>query len=536
MWSLFGVSVTGSKAEQRGPRIDVSVGTTTSEDGIGSLSPARKSSTWDLTAETPRPPGTSPKKPTRRRLVPIGRFGLRSRILLTFGLGSLALSIFLAFSTYNLTRSNVVADREASSIAKAYDNARKVALEIETSGDDLQESLARLALDHSLVFSDGQWNLFGNRFLPEDLPDNLWQATVRDGEPRMIRQEKNGELFLVIGLQLEDPRYTYFEFAPVEDVRSTLNSIFVALLIAGGVTTALGIILGSVAASRAVRPLTVASRAAKAIAGGRLDTRLQATDDPDLALITSSFNDMARALQSRVERDARFASDVSHELRSPLMTLSASVEVMQARRDEMPERARVALDLLVADVARFQGLVEDLLEISRFDAGAVRLESEEFSAAEFVRQAIAVSIAPTTSLVVDPRAEDLIIAGDRRRLARVLANLIDNGTSYGGGNLEISVIPHEEKGSPTQVRILVEDHGPGVSFEERDIIFERFARGAAAGRRSGSEGAGLGLSLVSEHVKLHGGRVWVEDRRDGTPGACFLIELPAEHFDPELTS
>ena len=94
-------------------------------------------------------------------------------------------------------------------------------------------------------------------------------------------------------------------------------------------------------------------------------------------MLASSFNDMASALQQRIERDARFASDVSHELRSPLMTLSASVEVMEARRDEMPERAQAALDLLTSDVSRFQGLVEDLLEISRFDAGAIRLHLED---------------------------------------------------------------------------------------------------------------------------------------------------------------
>lgn len=509
--------------------MDTAPATTVAEPGGGT--PLRSSAEWDLTAETPRPTGAGAAKAPRRRL-PFSRFGLRARILLTFGLGSLALSAFLALTTYNLTRSNVVSDREESSIAKAYDNARKVAAELST-GTDGDEVLESLALEQSLLVEDDQTFTGNGRLQLDDIPQQLRDG-IADGQPLMMRQEKDGELFLVVGIPLEDDRSTYFEFSPIDDVRSTLNSITVALLIAGAVTIALGVVLGSVAASRAVRPLTVASRAAKAIAGGRLETRLQATDDPDLALITSSFNDMARALQTRIERDARFASDVSHELRSPLMTLSASVEVMQARRDEMPERARAALDLLVADVARFQSLVEDLLEISRFDAGAIRLESEEFLVAEFVRQAVAVSIAPSTKISVDARAVDLIITGDRRRLARVIANLIDNGQSYGGGNLEISVLAVGEP--PTAVRILVEDHGPGVTPDERAIIFERFARGAAAGRRSGSEGAGLGLSLVAEHVKLHGGRVWVEERRDGSPGACFIIELPAEVIDREAAS
>ncbi|MEY2641430.1 MAG: hypothetical protein RLZZ368_77 [Actinomycetota bacterium] len=311
-------------------------------------------------------------------------------------------------------------------------------------------------------------------------------------------------------------------------MRSTLNSVGLALIFAAGITTLIGIVLGAIAASRAVRPLVAASQAAQAIAGGRLDTRLEESNDPDLSALTASFNEMAAALESRVERDTRFTSDVSHELRSPLQTLKASVEVMQARRDEMPERAQAALDLLVADVARFQGLVEDLLEISRFDAGAIKLVIEELLVGEFVRQAVSISSAAETPVRIADNAHDLVIKGDRRRLARVIANLIDNGRSYGGGDMIVSVFAPDDEEPPTQVWITVDDHGPGVAPSERELIFERFARGGVAGRRSGSEGAGLGLALVSEHVRLHRGRVWVDDRPDGLEGARFVIELPAE--------
>jgi two-component system sensor histidine kinase MtrB len=237
---------------------------------------------------------------------------------------------------------------------------------------------------------------------------------------------------------------------------------------------------------------------------------------------------MAEALQVRVERDARFASDVSHELRSPLMTLAASVEVMEARREEIPDRAQSALDLLSGDVTRFQGLVEDLLEISRFDAGAIRLHMEELLAAEFVRQAIAVSSLPQTPVRVSERAELALIRGDRRRLARVIANLIDNARAYGGGEPEMSIDVINPDDEPiSHITIVVEDRGPGVPEEERELVFERFARGGGAGRRTGSDGAGLGLSLVDEHVRMHGGRVWVEDRLDGESGARFVIEIMA---------
>jgi signal transduction histidine kinase len=202
---------------------------------------------------------------------------------------------------------------------------------------------------------------------------------------------------------------------------------------------------------------------------------------------------------------------------------------MRARRDDMPEKAQAALDLLVADVARFQGLVEDLLEISRFDAGAIRLNLEDLLLAEFVRQAVSVSSQPRTPVMVTERGERLVISGDKRRLARVMANLIDNARLHGGGELTIELSEAQGESEPlSHAWIAVEDHGPGVPLEERTVIFERFARGGTAGRRSMSDGAGLGLALVDEHVRMHGGRVWVEDRLDGEPGARFVIELPAE--------
>jgi len=474
--------------------------------------------------------GKSPKVHQTQRTRPriLKPIGLRSRILITFGLGSFALSLFLALATYNFTRSNLVEDREKNVIEQAYENAAQLAIDLRSNPSNTQTVIERLTANRPLLYFRGTWTGDNARFSSTVIDRDMLVAIIDNREPRTMRIEVDNELVLAIGIPLDSVDAAYFEFPSMQDVRSTLNSINLALTLAAIITTLLGVFLGAIVASRAVRPLTAASQAAQAIAGGRLDTRLEETDDPDLSALTSSFNDMAAALELRVERDTRFTSDVSHELRSPLMTLAASVEVMHARREEMPERAQVALDLLIADVARFQGLVEDLLEISRFDAGAIRLNVEELLVGEFVRQAVAISSLPTTSVLVTSTADQIIIRGDRRRLARVIANLVDNGRAYGGGELEISVFVPDDEDPPSQVWITVEDHGLGVPLEERDLIFERFARGVVAGRRSGSDGAGLGLSLVDEHVKLHRGRVWVEERHDGTEGACFIIELPAE--------
>jgi two-component system, OmpR family, sensor histidine kinase MtrB len=257
--------------------------------------------------------------------------------------------------------------------------------------------------------------------------------------------------------------------------------------------------------------------------------------DPELEVLTNSFNEMAGALQDRIERDARFASEVSHELRSPLMTLAASVEVLENSRDGMAERAQMALDLLKADVDRFQQLVEDLLEISRFDVGSVRLNLEEVILPEMVIQAVSAAGVGAVPIMYDEDVSETIVNVDKRRFGRVIANLLDNAQKYAGGATRVQVItaPEEEPadgatgdGAGPRVRIAVEDEGNGVADEERQIIFDRFSRGSEGGNRASDSGVGLGLALVEEHVKLHGGRVWVEDRPDGLSGARFVIELP----------
>lgn len=472
-----------------------------------------------------------------RRLINRSRpaaLGLRRRILLIITLGSIALSLFLAATTFGLTRSSLVTERDEVAI----DNSRRNALAVyrdlrPTLPPDPATALRSLEIAgvqrYMIWYKDSQYGT--SPFTRDNIPPELFERVVTDAESARQIANVAGEPNLIVGWSIPDVG-AFFEFFPLEDVDSNLSNLRVALVLAAVITTGLGVLVGVFAARRAVRPLGTAAQAASAIAGGRLDTRLEGTEDPDLRVLTESFNDMAEALEQRVERDARFASDVSHELRSPLMTLAASVEVMEARRDDMPERAQSALDLLSSDVIRFSGLVEDLLEISRFDAGAIRLNMEELLAAEFVRQAVAVSSYPTTPVSVSERAETALIRGDKRRLARVIANLIDNARAYGGGAPEITMEINNLDTEPmSHLTIAVEDRGEGVAESERSLIFERFARGGGAGRRTGSEGAGLGLSLVDEHVRMHGGRVWVEDRLDGEPGARFVIELMATDLD-----
>ena len=452
------------------------------------------------------------------------RLGLRARITLTFGLGALLLSAVMSITTWGLTRENLVRQRDDTAIGRALDNAESLRKNLQSSDADVQlllQSLpegARPLLRYNNVWRATDPIDFGEEAVPPDLID-----TVEEGTAARMVVDIDGELGLVVGVPITEFNAYYYELTDLQELDRTLEGLGISLLGASALTTVAGGLLGFWASRRALAPLGSFSQAAESVASGALDTRIPPTNDPDLDIIASSFNHMAQALQDRVERDSRFASDVSHELRSPLMTLAASVEILEKRRDEFDERTQVALDLLVADVARFQQLVEDLLEISRFDVGAIRLHLEEVFVTEMVIQAVGALTAGQVPVVYAEDAGEAVVRIDKRRMGRVVANLVDNAQKYAGGATRVTVdMSHDG----THVLIGVEDSGHGVPAEEREVIFDRFSRGASGGNRGADVGVGLGLALVDEHVRLHGGRVWVEDRPDARAGARFVVELP----------
>jgi len=450
--------------------------------------------------------------------------GLRARILLAFAVGGLGLSVVLAGATMVLARGQLLETREESAAAVAVNNAVRLNNQLtpDTTFEDLPsivDSLTSLEGSQLLVRLKTDW-LLAPEFGRGDIPGVL-TARIEGGQPGQIRTIVAGRPQLVIGLPLPSFDAAYYEVVDLAGVADTLGTIRIILLSAGAATTLLGAVLGWWASLRTLRPLRRVSAAAQAIAGGRLDTRLERQADPDLDALADSFNGMAEALEQRIRRDARFASEVSHELRSPLMTLTTTVGVLEARREQFSERSRTALDLLSHDLARFCRLVDDLLEISRFDAGAASLELTEINVANFVHASLHVAHLDDVSVADGLGGRPVVIDGDKRRLARVMANLLGNATHHGGGLTGVSM-----ERDDTVVRISVEDHGPGVPAAEREQIFDRFSRGSSGGRRGGGSGAGLGLSLVWEDVRLHDGRVWVEEHADGGSGARFVIELP----------
>ena len=455
---------------------------------------------------------------------PLARVPVRHRVVAAFALGSVAVSAVVAVATWNLTTGYMLQQREQSVSRQTLVNARLLDTRLTSGSSDLGALLTGLASSPGAAIfvrqPDG-WIAGGtatDNIDVADMPPALIAAADR-GDIARQRLRVGGAPLVVVAMQLPDSRATYVEVFPLRDLDRIFR--FVSLMLLGGVLAS-GLLGGSIgwwASRRVLRPLTELTAAAARIAHGDLSTRLPERDDKDLGPIAAAFNETAGDLQERVARDARFASDVSHELRSPVTTMAAAMEVLVRRRDEASPAARHAIDLLDADLRRFRRLVGDLLEISRVDQGAFRLSAERLDLAELARYVVARSSTGDRAVPVEaPRPVPVL--GDRRRLEQVVSNLVDNAEGHGRGLVRVAVCQADRV-----ARLEVDDAGPGVPVEERERIFERFARVSDRDRRIEDTGSGLGLALVAQHVRLHSGRVWVTDRPGG--GARFVVEFGA---------
>jgi len=438
--------------------------------------------------------------------------GLRRRLLLSFGVGSLALCTAAALATWWLSAGYLQAQRTRAATAEG--TAAAVALQRSLSAGDsvpLVLERTRPPSGDALLRRDDEWFSSSLSLTPAAVPAALREAAAAG---RVVRQrgEVDGapRLFVAVPLRGGD---TYVAVLPLEELDATLRTLSVVLAVVTVVTAGFATALGGWASRRALRPLERVNAAAAAVASGHLDTRL-GTDDPDLRELADSFNANAEALQARVRRDARFAADVSHELRSPLTTLVNAVDVLTARHEEMSPTAAAMVEVLQAEVTRFGRIVRDLLEISVEDADP-SASAEPVRLAELVRAAVGARL---DVVVPTPAAESAVVLADPRRLERVVGNLVDNADRHGGGVVQVQV----RQAGEHAVEVVVDDAGPGVPPELRSDVFERFARGPRA--RTGTEGAGLGLALVARHVRRHAGDVRVEDRPGG--GARFVARLP----------
>ncbi len=360
------------------------------------------------------------------------RGGLRSRVMLALGLGALLVSATFATFTYVIARSYLLEQREASVHQHVLTDARLVAARLGTAGAQVPDVLASAdpSSDGAIVVHQrGRWFSSSLDVGRDKVPAAL-RRDVESGEPSVMRVRINGSPVMVVGLSLPSPDTYFYEVVSLDELEGTLRVLSAVLAVGAVLTAAGGAALGRWASARVVRPLNHVAGAAAQIAGGQLDTRLDPTTDRDLATIVGSFNSMVDSLQARIERDARFVGDVSHELRSPLTTLVASVDVLSFQADDLPPRSRAALELVTAELARFRRLLDNLLELARADAGLDTDLGDPFPLYELL----------THTLVDSGRAADLLdgdrhpmVRGDKARLERAFVNLFDNADRHGGG-------------------------------------------------------------------------------------------------------
>lgn len=446
------------------------------------------------------------------------RFGIRARIALGFTVIAVAVSGGLAALAYQRTRSVLVEDRQDAATVQTFVNARLVRDGLRSAESDVGELLASLSTANRsvpLLHQADRWYGRSVSVDAADLPFAL-RRRVADGTASRQRFLVDGRPLLGVGVPIPAIGGEYFEVFPLEDVESTLRTLSAALWTGAGIA-AVGVgLIGLLASRRVLQPLDSATTAARQIAAGELATRVDPPADRELVPLVDAFNDMADSLAGRVERDRRFASEVSHELRSPLTSLRTAMDVAVSRLPPLEPRAQVAVDLAMAQLDRFERMTLDLLEISRIDAGVAPTDMQPVDVASCVTGLVADITNGAVPVRVEPGASDITVDVDIDRLEWALSNLLSNAQHHGGG--ACAVVVGRENGRAT---IAVDDGGPGVPPIERERVFERFARGAAA---RGTPGSGLGLALVHEHVRVMGGSVGVGDSPAG--GARFTIELP----------
>lgn len=331
----------------------------------------------------------------------------------------------------------------------------------------------------------------------------------------------DGTPYLVTGARPPAGGPAFYFLFDATETEAAIERLGQALLVGGVLLTLLAVLAAGAVTRGVLRPVRDASVAADRIGTGDLSARLPVVSRDEFGAWAATFNRMAASLERTVgelreaeDRQRAFVADVSHELRTPMTALVQEAGMLRAHLDLLPPDGRRAGELLVGDVARLRALVDDLMEISRFDAEAEVATLTEFDLAAFVRAIVAARL-PSARIRMTDEPSRVVL--DRRRLERILGNLLDNARQHGGGAAVEVAVEHEDGA----VRIEVADRGPGVAAEALPALFERFHK-ADPSRSQG--GSGLGLAIAREHAELLGGTLRAAPRPGG--GLRFELVLP----------
>ena len=338
---------------------------------------------------------------------------------------------------------------------------------------------------------------------------------------------------IVVGSTVEVPvagTYELYYLYDLEADQETLRFLQSVLLVGALVLLALLVGITALVTRQAVLPVRQAATVAERLADGRLDERLPVKGHDEMASLAHSFNEMARSLQDQIGRmeelsmlQRRFVSDVSHELRTPLTTIRMASEVLHSSREDFDPVSKRSTELLQTQLDRFEDLLADLLEISRFDAGAAVLDAERRDLRDVVNAAVdhAAPLAERKGVWLSVHLGDEPVTADvdPRRVERIVRNLVVNAIEHAEERpVEITV-----EGDGHAVAVAVRDHGVGMTADEVQHVFDRFWRADPARART-TGGTGLGLAISLEDAHLHGG--WLEAWGRPGRGASFRLTLP----------
>ncbi|GAA3866973.1 sensor histidine kinase [Streptomyces sedi] len=467
--------------------------------------------------------------------------GLGARIVAAFLLVAVLSALTTAAVTYRQARAAILDRAQDSAVTDLRARVEALAPDLPAAPDeaDLRALAAQLdqgagaprwrsAVTHhdgAPVTGDG-----APPVLPEELRERAPTATTA-----LTQRFRHGEeMWLALALPVASPSadgerptgvvvHASFSLADQEADIATL----VPAARAGAVPAVLlAAVAALFAARRVLRPVRRLRTAAERMAGGDLDTRIEATGDDELADLGRTFDTMAGALRSETRtlrameaKASRFAADVSHELRTPLAAMTAVTEVLDedATSDALDPETAEAVSLVADETRKLARMVEDLMEISRFDAGAAQLDLDTCDIGGLVVRTLA---ARHWHHLVRVDVDDATTARlDARRFDVVLANLVGNALRHGGPHPAVEV---RARTDADRLTVTVTDDGPGIAPETLPHVFDRFAKGDAA--RPRSEGSGLGLSIAVENAHLHGGTLTAANRPGG--GAAFTLTLP----------
>jgi len=337
----------------------------------------------------------------------------------------------------------------------------------------------------------------------------------------------------VVGAPLSIPTvgpYELYYLFPLTQEQQTLDLVRSSIVAAGGVLVALLGVVAYVVTRQVVVPVRAAAQTAERLSSGNLDERLPIKREDDLAQLARSFNEMAESIDQQITQleelsrvQQRFVSDVSHELRTPLTTIRMAADVLFESRESLDESTARSTELLQNQLDRFEALLSDLLEISRFDAGAAKLDSESVDLATLAQRVIDASepLADSHDLRVRFASYErpCPVVCDARRIDRIIRNLVDNAIEHG----DASGVLVELAGDGEVATLTVRDFGVGLRPGEASLVFNRFWRADPARART-TGGTGLGLAIALEDARLHGG--WLEAWGEPGAGACFRLTLP----------